>query len=133
MGRDVHITRRAKWSGKGKDITLNEWLNYVDGDDSLRLEDAASAKISATKEAIRAESPGIAVWLDHPDKDAARITHHNGVISVSNPDAALLAKMNEIAIHMRARVQGDDGEFFDPEDNVLLDSQSGKRPWWKLW
>ena len=39
MGYDVHITRKEEWSGDdGPDISREEWLGYVETDNSMRLD-----------------------------------------------------------------------------------------------
>jgi len=38
-----------------------------------------------------------------------------GNLSIKNPDEECLAKMRQIAARLQARVQGDDGEFYDEQ------------------
>jgi hypothetical protein len=62
---------------------------------------------------VRIESPGIAVWTAHPDGVVAWFSFDDDQIVVKSPDEAMIARAWEIARTLGARVQGDDGEFYD--------------------
>jgi hypothetical protein len=47
--------------------------------------------------------------------------HFGDHISVKNPDASILRKMHQIALSLKAKVQGDDGEEYGA-DGELSDS-----------
>ena len=99
MGYDLHITRKKLWSAEeGPVITAEEWLAYVAGDPQLRLD--PNMKTYAVRLAVPSKYPD--PWLEWFEGD----------ISTKNPDEPILAKMLEIAIALKAKVQGDDGEIY---------------------
>ena len=104
MGYDLHITRREQWSDLGDDITAREWLDYVATDADLKL---------STQ-----DGPYWAVWSGPSELPQPWIDWANGRIYSKNPDEALIRKMCSIARVLNARVQGDDGEFY--EDGKVL-------------
>lgn len=99
MGYDLHITRRADWSGTGDDITAEEWLAYVRRDPELALSGTNGPHFAIWKRAgVNEES-----WFDWSD----------GQIFAKNPPPALVDKMIAIARAFGAAVQGDDGEIYE--------------------
>lgn len=80
----------------------------------FRLDGFAEAE-APSGEVIRVESPGLAVWTAHPNSTdgLALFDWYEGRIVVKNPDDAILARMRDVARALDARVQGDDGEFYD--------------------
>jgi hypothetical protein len=105
MGYDLHITRRKHWSDDGCDITAREWLDYVAGDAELKLSPADGLYWTVWSGPSELPQP----WLDW---DA-------GQIFTKNPDEPLIRKMFAVADALQARVQGDDGEFYDQNGNAL--------------
>jgi hypothetical protein len=99
MGYDLHITRRKQWSSKGKDITSDEWLTYVQRDPELRLQPE--------------NGPYFFVWSGGSTLECPWLDWWEGNIYTKNPDAALVEKMVAIARQLGAKVQGDDGEIYD--------------------
>lgn len=140
MGYDLHISRRADWVDDGSDITVAEWLAYLDASPDMRLDGYAEA-VTDAGDTVRVESPGLAVWTGYSKHglggNQARFLHSGGQIIVKNPDAELRRKMFSIARHFGARVQGDDGEFYDELGNVVEREQDSSpprpAPWWKFW
>jgi hypothetical protein len=97
MGYDFHITRRDDWADEGgPEISSEEWLKLVEADPRLRLEPRNGAYFALF---------GKEAWFDWTD----------GQVFAKNPDQATLRKMLEIADQLGAKVQGDDGEFYDSE------------------
>jgi hypothetical protein len=117
MGYDLHITRAEDWSeSEQHPISRDEWVAYVRSDPEMRLDGVAE---TATPDGgtLRYANPGLAVWLSwsgHGRSDGmAWFDHRNGEIKVKNPDRDMCIKMHQIATALGARVQGDDGEFYD--------------------
>jgi hypothetical protein len=99
MGYDLHITRAEDWAeNEGHEITLNEWLRYVESDTAIQRDPQ--------------NSPADFLFLTHP-KGPAPLWWYRGEIYTKNPDKPTVQKMIEIAAKLGARVQGDDGEFYD--------------------
>jgi len=122
-GYDVHITRRSDWSDKsGPPITLAEWKKLVASDAEMRLDNFAEAATSAGKK-ISIASDGSAVWTKWSEhgKNGSRawFFYLDGDVRVKNPDKEILGKMFRIARKLGAKLQGDDGEFYDAHGEVL--------------
>ncbi len=108
----MHIHRGEDWVDLADDrwIPLAEWQTFVGWQPDFRLDGFAEAT-SPSGEVIRVEGPGLAVWTAHAHPVC--FDWRKGRIVVKNPDQAILAKMREIAGALNARVQGDEGEFYD--------------------
>ena len=69
--------------------------------------------------AIRRESLGLAVWIAYSghgrDGNQAWMLFADGNVVVKNPDQEIRAKMAVLATRLGARVQGDEGEFYDDD------------------
>jgi hypothetical protein len=114
MGYDVHITRRARWfDSEGPDITESEWRALVEDDAEMQLTGFAEDVLPGD-EVLRYENPSLAEWLGHPDMEPVWFDFRRNQIIVKDPDEPTLAKMQQLARKLHARVQGDDGEFYDP-------------------
>jgi hypothetical protein len=103
MGYDLHITRRKRWSDRGRDITADEWLTYVGGDPELSLQPSHSPYFAIWRGASQTEQP----YLDWAD----------GHVYAKYPDPPLISKMVAIAQQFGATVQGDDGEIYSGGDS----------------
>ena len=95
----------------GPVITAEEWLAYVATDPQLKL-------IPGSK------THGVTVDIQsrHPTKDLDW-SSHSGCVWTNKPDAAMLAKMLQIASALGAKVQGMDGEVYgiaDLHDGFIL-------------
>jgi len=117
MGYDVHITRAQDWTeSRDHPITLSEWKAYLRSDGEMRLDNRAQATTSSG-ETITTESPGLAVWVawkqDGVGGGHAWFSYDDGAITVKDPDRDILRKMFSIAVALKARVQGDEGETYD--------------------
>jgi len=99
VGYDLHTTRRKDWSGVGRDISVEEWLAYVDKDPELSL--SSEGGPCSAKWSGKSKHPY--PWLDW----------FHGNIYTNNADEALIEKMVAIARALRAHVQGDDGEIYE--------------------
>ena len=101
MSRYLHITRRKNWAHKqiGRDITADEWHQYVQNDSELRMPGV--------------EGVDFADWLVSPGQ---WLCWMDGEICAERPDAAFLAKMQAIARQLGASVQADDGTICVEKD-----------------
>ena len=122
MGYDLHITRRAEWSEKGHDIGFDEWRVYVDADPEMHLDGFAEAK-ATNGETIRVSDPGIASWTGPSNRTAGIrcwFSWTRGRIDVRySSDKLVFAKTWAISRHFKARVQGDEGEFYGEDGEPL--------------
>ncbi|KWK77448.1 hypothetical protein [Burkholderia ubonensis] len=122
MGYDVHITRKANWFADEPQIDIDEWRTLVASDKEMRLDGYAEAKVGGGA-VLRVESEGLAVWVAYSGNAAsgnmAWFNFDRGDVVVKNPDAEIFAKMWAIAQKLGARVQGDDGELYGANGNVI--------------
>ena len=136
MGYDVHITRKQNWSdGDGPVISREDWLTYVGGDKSMRLETQAVVSNDRGEE-FSVQDETLAIWKDWParveGKNEAWMWYSSGNVMAKNPDDAMLRKMFLIADVLGAKLQGDDGEIYNSIGQVDRQDRS-KRRWWKFW
>jgi prepilin-type processing-associated H-X9-DG protein len=139
MGYDVHITRKKEWSDKkGPKISLAEWIALVKADPDMRLDGYAEAELEDGS-ILRVENEGLSVWTAysrHGEKgNMAWFDFHRGNVDVKNPDLEILQKMWSLAQALSAKVQGDDGEFYDASGIQLgMPAQVPvTRSWWRFW
>ncbi len=142
MGYDVQIVRNNEWwdENVGGGISFDEWESYLDSDPTMRMDGFAEAD-TAEESVLRNENEGLAVWVAYSghDKDGNRawFDYRNGLVVVKNPDDEILKKMCSIALHMEAKVLGEESEEYG--GNVMAEGASDtepvstKRPWWKFW
>src|SRR5262245_20869547 len=104
MGYDLHITRRGDWYDEGADISADEWLNYVESDPELSIDDR--------------NSKYFAIW-----KGDDWLSWRRGEIFTKNPRRNLVEKMIQIASRLDAKVQGDDGEVYIDGSQVPDDEE----------
>jgi hypothetical protein len=111
MGYDLHITRRDAWADAGRDIPLEEWLTLVGADPELRLRTD--------------HGTGDVMWTGGPDRRERWLRWDDGNVSTKNPDEALVAKMVAIAERLQAHVQGDDGEVYPLDPDMIRAPRPG--------
>ena len=114
IGYDLHITRRADWCDKGNDITLDELLAVIGGDPELKQR--SDTKLWLKQGSRTIEDPSLTIWTAwsrQAEGEMALFHLWNGNIEVKNPDDEIRRKMSCIAQLLKARVQGDDGEFYN--------------------
>ena len=127
MGYDVHIVRNNEWwdEDDGGGISFEEWETYLDSDPTMRMDGFAEAD-TAEESVLRYENKGLAVWLAYSghDKDGNRawFDYRNGSVIVKNPDDEVLDKMCSIALHLEAKVLGEEGEEYC--ENTLVEDTS---------
>lgn len=145
MGYELHITRREHWADtETHNISLDDWLTYVNNDKELELTNEYDIKIgSQTHFQDRA---GYCEWNAHPvhtdPNSRPWFAYWKGVIDTKNPDAPTIRKMMQIASALNAKVQGDEGEIYteeylvemlNEEEQIKSSRQTHKKPWWKFW
>jgi hypothetical protein len=108
MAYDLHI-RRAR----GRDISLGEWEAYVERAVDLVPQPFSEATNPVTGDVLSIQSPGMARWTGHPEGLPVGFEFRGGEIAHGQPDEPTLARMQEIAAELDARIQGDEGEFYD--------------------
>lgn len=144
MGYDLHIVRRHNWDDYEEEshITLAEWLDYVKTDGELELTEGYQVKIPGESGAQNA--PGFCEWSAYSKEKRPGyrpwFDYGYGSISTKNPDYEIIRKMIAIAEALQAKVQGDDGEFYDEAAVVAMEAADAARnapaaekPWWKFW
>ena len=99
MGYDIHITRANHWSSNsGSQISSAEWMDLLHRDPDL-IVDPENGEFAA-----RWNSPSEPEgWLDWFD----------GNIFTTNPSQPVVAKMLQLARELNAKVQGDNGEWYE--------------------
>lgn len=98
-GYDLHITRKNFWAdASGPAITFDEWKAYVRSDSQVAHDDRN------TEHDFIVRFPGgqFPIWYN-PSL---------GEIYTKNPNEAAIQKLIEISRRLKAKVQGDDGEFY---------------------
>ncbi len=102
---DYHITRAEDWTEtQGAGISDREWQFSAHNDEELSSDPA--------------NGPNAFVWKAHPEGSAdAWLDWSQGNVYSSDPDPALIAKMQELAGTLRARLVADDNRV------VLSDSE----------
>jgi hypothetical protein len=123
MSYHVHITRKAThWADKNDPatITLAEWEAYVAGDAELQPDEQAEEPEPVADPAELPRPDGLSAWLPYtkktPTDHYAWFYHDQDHVTVAGPDEEILGKMLAIAHALQARVQGNDGEYFDDPD-----------------
>ena len=105
MGYDLHITRAEfHATNEGCEITADEWMRYVASDLELRRSLNRGEYFVTWSGRSKYPDP----WLDW----------FGGNIYTKNPDKAIVEKMLQIAQRLGARVQGDDGEFYEDTSEI---------------
>ena len=150
MGYELHIVRQVDYDDEEEesDISLHEWLEYVSTDKELELKNGYTLNIPGV-ESNWQNSPGFCEWSIHKREDASIpwFDYGSGCISSKFPDDKMIEKMIKISKVLKARVRGDDYEYYDEnylvDKQVILDpqkhnvtpykSQTIKKPWWKFW
>ena len=137
MGYELHIIRQNDWYryDEVSNITIEEWINYVSSDSELELKNGYMDMIHNTW----IKSLGYCEWTTYFDENNNTnpwFLFSSGRISTKYPDDNTIIKMIRIAEVLNARVQGDDGEFYDNsylEKTLFKNIQKENKPWWKFW
>ena len=136
MGYDLHITRKKNWDGfedeHGPQISVDEWIALVRADAEMRLDGFCEVRLPEGK-VFRVDHPSIAVWRAWSHHgghgDMAWFHHHHDNVAVKNPDREIRRKMWRLAERLGAKVQGDDGEYYDRFGNPTDDASKTRTYW----
>jgi hypothetical protein len=135
MGYEVHITRKAASWGDAHDdaaISLAEWQKYVANDPEMRVDNFLSPS-NRTSVPTNWEAAGASIWVPYSKNGRgdyyARFIHQGDRITVSQPDEEIVGKMLLVAYALQARVQGDDGEYFDEYNAQPVGAASPGSTW----
>src|ERR1700719_1876991 len=114
VGYDLHITRKADWpEPDGPEISYDEWMAVVNMDPELRIEGYVNVRLPDHSVARRP----LAAWTAYSRYDSSgdmpALEFSHGNIAAKNPDREFRCKMWRLAQALNAKVQGDDGEFYD--------------------
>lgn len=112
VGYDVHVVRGAEWSGGLEPIESDEWRRLIEVSADLVLVSSVEATTPAG-ETLRYMNPDLAAWTGHPSGIEVPFDFRAGRVVVKNPDEATIDRLRGVARSLGARVQGDDGEFYD--------------------
>jgi hypothetical protein len=119
MAYFMYITRADEWYlDDSNPIQLEEWVGLVASDPELESMPVLKAELPDGRE-VKRESPGLALWSGNEFVDVVALEHRNGSIAVKYPDDQALRKMAEIAEKLGARVQGEEGELYGVDGEVL--------------
>ena len=89
---DLYIER------ENGEITLEEWLEYVNSDDELTLSETAEATNPITKAVLRVHIKGRALWKNY------EINYRSGRIGSEFGSEELVEKLKQIAQALSAEV-----------------------------
>jgi hypothetical protein len=147
MGYSVTIVRKNNWEdiNEESNITLEQWLQYVDSDEEL--EQPLESSLTEYNKEYYQQKPGYCEWTSHSTykEPFARpwFDYYKGQITSENVDDETMLKMIAIAECLNAKVQGQDGEVYTEDDvmrvRVINDTVSrpqlktNTKPWWKFW
>ena len=113
MGYELHITKKANWAYGGPDISGADWMGYLASDPELRLSNPVAVTLSDGS-TYNHQNPFLAKWHGHSSGSSVLFDYRDQQIIVRNPDPETIAKMQQVSKKLGARVQGDNGEFYDP-------------------
>jgi len=119
MSYELRITRQNCWLDKdeAKKIGEDEWRVVVEADPQMKLEGAATLVAPSGDELVYA-NPHLAVWLGHPNGQEVAFDFRRGNVVVKNLDGPTQMKMRELALLLKGRVQGEEGEFYEDETSA---------------
>jgi hypothetical protein len=111
VGYDLHVIRGEDWC-EPVEIPAEDWRVAVDAARDLRMTGFVEVTTPAGA-TLRYENPGLAEWFGHPSGVAVPFSFDRGQVVVKDPDPPTIARLIELAARLDARVQGDDGEFYE--------------------
>ena len=116
MGYNIHIHRREDWSDpEGESVSLDEWKALIEADPALIIDGNV---VWADPGGGPSLDTPTAEWLA-PGGVKGLFYWYDGNVEAKNPDIAVIVKAHEMALMLGARVQGDDGEFYDAQGNAI--------------
>ena len=140
MGYEVHITRKQNWFDEGPEISLADWLDVVRADPEMRNDGYAEATVEEGS-VLGIEDPSMSVWLAYSGHlqggNMAWIWRSHGNVVTKNPDEEMLRKMALIAQSLSAKVQGDEGEVYGINGQLIAEAvpspHRSPKAWWRFW
>jgi hypothetical protein len=109
MGYDLHIVRGPRYLDEAAhQFAAEEWLQYIESDDELSL--------------AGYNGPHFALWSGQSSYPDPWIDWSSGAIYSKSPDAAIIAKLIQIAKRLGGQVRGDDGEVYTSPTDFHYDS-----------
>ena len=129
MGYDLHITRHGEQPElEDGGISFEEWLGSVQTDPTLKADRPPDGH-SPGGGVIRIKSEPIGIWVSFVPESQGEVKgwfhFSEGGISSKNPDQEIRRKMRQIADRLRARVQGDEGEYYDHDGEIERGPKAG--------
>jgi hypothetical protein len=113
MGYDLHITRKDCWAEEEDErcISREEWKAYVENDPEITLDP---------------DNPfeDYYIYLRTGENWPLWFRPELGNIYTKNPPDDVIKKIVAIASALKARVQGDDQEFYDSDGNMIREEQN---------
>jgi len=106
MGYNLHITRRHIHEDEDhvSPISLDEWLAYVKDDPNIEIDPNNLT-----------DPPENFIINSHPKQWPLWYCNNFKHIYTKNPDNQTIGVMVKIAVILRAKVQGDDGEYYEDD------------------
>ncbi|GGU36378.1 hypothetical protein [Nocardioides albus] len=124
MAYGLHLFRGDDWSDP-EPFSIEEWDEFIAATSDVRGTGFVETT-SPTGEAIRMVDPGLAEWTGHSHHPIILLFRNNRM-TVTNPDDETIAWLVSIARPLRARIQGDEGEFYSNDGDT--DSESPRAGW----
>ena len=119
MSYEVHIHRAEDHVDAAENpIPREEWEAWVTNAEDFRFSDSDYVTFQY-EDGERVER--LAEWTAHPDGEEFSLYYYSGSVVTGNPDAHTVRRMVKIAEDLRARLQGDDGEFYGPDGEPLTE------------
>ena len=120
MSYDLHVHRAADWMESSEQpIGRTEWEMWVEETPDFRFDETISVSYSDDERGDWTETG--AVWTAHPDGRQWASFYDDGAVMTGNPDEHVVRRMAQVAASLGARLQGDDGEFYDADGDPLPD------------
>ncbi|MFT3677991.1 MAG: hypothetical protein QM781_19020 [Chitinophagaceae bacterium] len=118
MGYELSIIRKNDYDDENEEsnISLDEWERFVESDKELNLTNGYNLELPGQLNFGWEQSLGFCEWIGHPRADSGTVPwfdYRSGCISARYPDKYTIGKMIRIAQSLRAKVMGDDGEYWD--------------------
>lgn len=136
MDYRLHITRRIDWADyEGASISFEDWFAVVTADPEMVLSRSSALQV-ADGGRFRSDDPTAAVWMAYSrhgkDNAIACFVLLHGNVDIKNPDREVKRKMWRLAQVLKARVQGEDGEFYDCFGHPTRNAFAARNYWLAL-
>lgn len=109
MSYDLHITKRERWFDKGNDIADIEWHHILSNHPDLIPVDSIETTLEGERIFLHYKNSKIAKWQG---RETYWFFFSDGEISIANPDDDAIQKTKSVALSIKAKVLGDDGEEY---------------------